>query len=702
MIIRLSKPGKQLSILKSSNWRSKVFQRFVPNYISLQKIGNEQKLTNAFQTEEESGANQKVKTEKFIIAVSKEEFLSRKEEIKTYVEKYIQNGCDVGLVIDGIDSSQDIENRRIEYIYSKDEIEQICEVNAYLKLKGLSEDIRFSEFFKVQNDEEFNESWTLNQVIKANSEIKKVANDIKDKKLSPYETILYIHKYVINNFVYSLEEKVEKGERSREDTRNIVYAYEFEKICCVGFSSLIKAIIDEIENPNLKCKYSTVYIKKDKDAGNSGHAFNTIHINDEKYDIHGTYKEDATWDCKDTDFPNGTFTFCLQPFQELDCLKEKSVYRRSGVGSSRIQTSPPLTIKSWREDYWAQQYSAKPIPIDKFSDAVSVIYDMDEQVTGDEKQKIIEQIKKNSMIRAVLCLNNDAQNSFAITLQKQNLDDLKKIMIEAIKINPILMQDIDVTFRKDKDFILEIVKINPYLMYYIDDSLKIDKDFMLEMVKIDAFSAEYVVDESLLKNKEFIFDAFKINSNVIYWSHDFCKDEEFMIEIIKLDPLNIGYIHINLTNNEAFMTKVMNLDVMKSEKIMLILAETNSSYLKYSPLSKDKEFMLKAVKVNHNVLLFSKFLHDTEFLLEAIKNNPALMEHGVMFDWDFLIEALKANPSAFEYLYDGYKNKESFIADLLEAMPDFLTKVDYKFDEEFLNKVYAILKERKENQYYIN
>ena len=47
-----------------------------------------------------------------------------------------------------------------------------------------------------------------------------------------------------------------------------------------------------------------------------------------------------------------------------------------------------------------------------------------------------------------------------------------------------------------------------------------------------------------------------------------------------------------------------------------------------------------------------------------------------------------------EYLYEGYKNNERFIADLLEAMSDFLTKVDYKFDEEFLSKVKDIIKEK--------
>ena len=57
---------------------------------------------------------------------------------------------------------------------------------------------------------------------------------------------------------------------------------------------------------------------------------------------------------------------------------------------------------------------------------------------------------------------------------------------------------IDESFMKDKEFILEAVKEEPASMVYADDSLREDKDFILTAIKKNGHVL-YYIDDSLKK-----------------------------------------------------------------------------------------------------------------------------------------------------------------------------------------------------------
>ena len=63
--------------------------------------------------------------------------------------------------------------------------------------------IMMNEYADVKDVNMLNKSWTLKDVVKANRDIDSIASDIKKQKLSPFETMIYIHKYITSNFAYA-------------------------------------------------------------------------------------------------------------------------------------------------------------------------------------------------------------------------------------------------------------------------------------------------------------------------------------------------------------------------------------------------------------------------------------------------------------------------------------------------------------------
>lgn len=137
--------------------------------------------------------------------------------------------------------------------------------------------------------------YNLEQVKNANEKIKKVANEIKKSNFTPLEKLLYAYLYV-SKFVYKSETEQEGISKSR----SVYGVLNGDKIVCAGFAELLKAIIDEVGDKNIRIFENQVgCICKDDDTKGlvfSSHQNVIAVLKDDKYKINGYYYCDPTWD----------------------------------------------------------------------------------------------------------------------------------------------------------------------------------------------------------------------------------------------------------------------------------------------------------------------------------------------------------------------------------------------------------------------
>lgn len=111
---------------------------------------------------------------------------------------------------------------------------------------------------------------------------------INENNLSPVEKVMYAYD-IMKTFPYN--ESI-KDEFDSRDPHRII---ETGNIVCVGYSYMLKVILNGLdENIKVMNLVVTGYDKQQDVKYN--HARNIIRIDDDKYNMHGIYSVDATWD----------------------------------------------------------------------------------------------------------------------------------------------------------------------------------------------------------------------------------------------------------------------------------------------------------------------------------------------------------------------------------------------------------------------
>lgn len=120
----------------------------------------------------------------------------------------------------------------------------------------------------------------LNTGLRTLEKIMDIGDQIKNYNLSPFEQAMIVFDYSRNR-IYQKESADEPKTLSRS-----LSSVLFNKpIVCVGFAAIVNSLLDY-----LNISSSPVHLYSD----NSGHAINSIYINDRKYTINGLYFIDAT------------------------------------------------------------------------------------------------------------------------------------------------------------------------------------------------------------------------------------------------------------------------------------------------------------------------------------------------------------------------------------------------------------------------
>ena len=134
------------------------------------------------------------------------------------------------------------------------------------------------------------------EYLKEEEQLDKLIEPIKNSNLSPYEKYLAVY-----NIVKQFKPYKENNE-NKEESRYLRYILNNEYIVCVGFSKLLTTLLDKAGIPAMNISvgvdtsYDDGFTMEDKPTNIEGHQRNIIKIDDDKYNIHGIFALDITWD----------------------------------------------------------------------------------------------------------------------------------------------------------------------------------------------------------------------------------------------------------------------------------------------------------------------------------------------------------------------------------------------------------------------
>ena len=227
------------------------------------------------------------------LRVNREDFFKVGDELKEVCDE-LSKACNCDLINIEIyeNLSEQSVSAPINYTYTINEINDIAQI-----YKRINDNIKKSNcnpvglyFTDSETQEDLSSSrLSFEDVININQKIDDVVDIIKEKRFTPYETMLYIH-----NWLTSFEYK-NKGSSSQM----IIGPLNGSDIVCAGYVSLTKTIVDKLNMPGLECGFTSLKtILEDKSDYDKSHVICLIKIKDEKYNIDGIYHNDATWDCR--------------------------------------------------------------------------------------------------------------------------------------------------------------------------------------------------------------------------------------------------------------------------------------------------------------------------------------------------------------------------------------------------------------------
>lgn len=258
------------------------------------------------------------------LVISKSELKTKFNEIKKIVSKNAKNPNFVLVITSDFGSA----NNSVPYSYKPEEVEKLLSLNQKLEQFGRSR-ILFSEGVNLFSGSISNHKiscWPLPIVLEVNKKIDNIVQTIKDSHLTPYETVLYIH-YLASKIQYSCNAQANTLARETEATL-LGLSDKYQHLCCVGYSSFLKAIIDRLNNPNLSTEINQYQIfqtlkRTEEPDFVVAHSANTIYINDPHYGVKGVYFEDST----PFTAPQTDFSACLVPIPDMQHYKGR-VYRQ--------------------------------------------------------------------------------------------------------------------------------------------------------------------------------------------------------------------------------------------------------------------------------------------------------------------------------------------------------------------------------------
>lgn len=140
---------------------------------------------------------------------------------------------------------------------------------------------------------------TVDEFIIMRNNIDNILKNVKEKKLSNFETVIYVYD-IVKSFNYT------NGSNYNMDGRQLHKIFNTGSIVCSGFSRIITEVLNELGIRASIYKLIT---------NNSLHARSLVHIQDNKYNINGIYSMEPTWESMINN--NSSYSMFLTPINKL-------------------------------------------------------------------------------------------------------------------------------------------------------------------------------------------------------------------------------------------------------------------------------------------------------------------------------------------------------------------------------------------------
>ncbi len=261
---------------------------------------------------------------------------------------------------------------------------------------------------KYNKDLSFDDGFSVEQAIEASRNVNDMAEMINSmlidgKPLSPLE------KYTL---AYSLvTKKLYTKSESIQGSRNVISVLTGDEIVCAGFASSLALLCNKIGVP---CAYRGCVVSDGKNFEN--HANCIVRIEDDKYNIHGIFNADPTWDCVPKEYEELTtydYNFLFKHF--LLTNKEYSqLYPNVTLDYFyQISENSSPKLKKIRIPNIDALYPEKNIPKYKNPSLLS----------KDTHDISIEEIKRQALTRLVdsFPITNDAKRKYIPNLKDDSL-----------------------------------------------------------------------------------------------------------------------------------------------------------------------------------------------------------------------------------------------------------------------------------------
>ena len=131
--------------------------------------------------------------------------------------------------------------------------------------------------------------------------LEKLISHIKNSNLSPFEKYIAIYNIVKNYKPYKESSNIGMGKEC-DKSRVLKYVLDEDNDCivCEGFSKLLKELLIKVGIPTQELITFIDVTRepdyKENESSLIGHDRNLVKIDDDKYNIHGYYITDSTWD----------------------------------------------------------------------------------------------------------------------------------------------------------------------------------------------------------------------------------------------------------------------------------------------------------------------------------------------------------------------------------------------------------------------
>lgn len=235
--------------------------------------------------------------------------------------KYINNGTIISMLNSDVVATS---------LNEEDDLKKISQLALCLDDVGKKVTIKipltkrslFSKYFEdlnlknvdliIRND---NYEYSYFEYLKEEAQLNNMVKDIKESNLSPLEKYFAVYNIVKNFKPY--KENIEE----KESSRYLRYILNNEYMVCVGYARLLETLLDKVGisanefGVMIDVSYDDGFTLEDKSVQEVGHSRVIVSIDDDKYNIHGLYMSDPTWD---NYLDNNYLNHALMPFDKMN------------------------------------------------------------------------------------------------------------------------------------------------------------------------------------------------------------------------------------------------------------------------------------------------------------------------------------------------------------------------------------------------